>query len=103
MPLVENIITDHFILSSLDISNKYVTLSRTPVLGSLVALNIVKGSSQVYGLDYSVSGNILTWDGYVLDGSFSAGNEIRAIYSTDGRLNIFSSQPERDGVEVFLP
>ena len=55
-------------ITSLDVTNKYVTLSSTPLNSNAVRLNMVGGIEQLNGIDFTVTGNILSWDGLGLDG-----------------------------------
>ena len=54
-------------LTQQNIDNKYVELPYTPVLPNEVLVTPVGGLSQVNGVDYEVSGNILSWGGLGLD------------------------------------
>ena len=98
--MAELIVQDDFTLTAQDISNKYVTLTRTPVTSTEVALNIVEGGSQEYGVDYIVSGLQLIWNGYDLDGYLAENDQLRVVYSTENAINSFSQTPQRDGVRV---
>lgn len=95
MAVLEEIIVDHLTLTSTDITNKYVTLSRTPVTPTEVSMTT--DTPQDYDTDYYVEGKTLKWDGKLLDGFLEAGDEMQVIYSTDGSLNTFAVPPERDG------
>lgn len=55
-------------ISDIDVTNKYVTLSSTPLNPSAVTLGMTGGIEQVNGIDFVVIGNILSWDGLGLDG-----------------------------------
>lgn len=98
--ILEEVIVDHLTLTATDISNKYVSLSRTPSSPSEVALN-AEGTPQIYGVDYTVTAKRLRWDGYVLDGFLESGDLLRVTYSTEGSINVFDSTPARDGVPVI--
>lgn len=67
-------IVDLFTLTNTDITNKYVTLSSAPQDASKVRLDIVGGPTQVYGTDFSISGNQLSWSTLFLDGVLAAGD-----------------------------
>lgn len=56
---------------------KELTLAATPSVPSNVILDIIGGSSQRYGVDFSVSGNVLTWDSLGLDGVINVGDILR--------------------------
>ena len=76
---IDNIIAEEIVLSQIDIDNKYVLLSDTPA-PSRIAVNVVKGTSQIYGLDFVVSGYEVNWDGLRLDGQLAAGDRLRILY-----------------------
>jgi hypothetical protein len=80
-----NYITDHFTLTNIDEYNGYVTLSSLPVDASNVSLNVVGGSAQIYGFDYTVSGQNLSWIPANLN--LLDGDEIIAQYMEDGTFN----------------
>ena len=54
-------------LTSQNISDKFVTLPETPLVPNSVFLTIEGGIPQINGIDYIVTGNILSWDGLGLD------------------------------------
>ena len=70
----------YFTLSSTDITNKYVTLTNTPTQPAETQMTILGGILQIYGFDFTVSGNQLTWSGTDLDGWLSAGDELFVYY-----------------------
>jgi parallel beta-helix repeat protein len=49
-------------LTQLDIDRKYFETDATPVDPDLLAMNMVHGTSQYYGVDYYVDGNKVRWD-----------------------------------------
>lgn len=55
-------------LTAQNIIDKYVILPYTPVLPDELLLTPAGGIKQINGEDYTVSGNILSWDGMGLDG-----------------------------------
>ena len=55
-------------LKSTDISNKFITLSSAPTVPADTLLTVIGGPMQNYGIDYTVSGTILSWSGLFLDG-----------------------------------
>lgn len=59
---------------------KQLTLAQTPLVPNQVVLDIIQGTAQEFSVDYSVSGNILTWNGYDLDGIVVAGTRFRIRY-----------------------
>ncbi|MEM4385830.1 MAG: hypothetical protein QXD03_04720 [Candidatus Anstonellales archaeon] len=83
---VDETVVDVFTLTSTDISNKYVTLSKSPAYPTKVILEVKGAPSQFYGDDYVVSGSQLSWNGLGLDGLLIEGDKIRAIYAADINL-----------------
>lgn len=60
-------ISERIELSPVDIANKYVTLSSTPLISSAVVVTPEGGIIQSYGVDFIVVGNKLQWEGLGLD------------------------------------
>jgi hypothetical protein len=67
-------------LNTTHISNKYVTLSYTPVNVSEVVVVPVGGPMQIYGDDYTVTGNSLSWQARGMDGVLSVGDKLHISY-----------------------
>lgn len=67
---------DTFTLSGTNITNKFVTLSATPTTTSDTVLNIIGGVVQDYGVDFTVSGTTLSWNGLWLDGVLEIGDKL---------------------------
>jgi hypothetical protein len=61
-------------LTSTDVVNKFITLPDDPYSPSNVRLNIIGGIEQVNGIDFSVIGNIVSWDGLGLDDFLEVGD-----------------------------
>jgi hypothetical protein len=55
-------------LTTLDITNKFVTLNFTPLVPEAITVVPVGGPEQLLGVDYIITGNILSWDSLGLDG-----------------------------------
>lgn len=72
---------EKFTLNAGDITAKSITLARTPVSASKTILIVIGGAEQDYGVDYTVSGAILDWDGLALDGILESGDKIIVLYS----------------------
>lgn len=65
---------DTLTLSPTDISNKYITLSSTPTDPEKTALNVIGGDMQEYTVDFTITGNQLSWDSLGLDGVLISGD-----------------------------
>lgn len=63
-----------------EIVAKQLTLTNTPAVSTKVIVDVRGGSVQVYGLDFIVTGAILDWSGYDLDGQIIAGSILRIQY-----------------------
>ena len=80
----------HFVtyrtLSALDVTHGFVDLGFlvTSDDTSHVALNIIGGPSQTYGIDYVVEEGAIIWKGYQLDSFLLPGDVLRIVY--DGLL-----------------
>lgn len=73
--------TQEFTLAPSDITNKYVTLSSTPVNPTLTLLNVIGGPMQAYTTDFTVSGSQLSWSGLFLDGVLVSGDILIVQFS----------------------
>lgn len=61
---------------------KEVTLANSPDTSSKVILDVVGGTSQHFGVDYTVSGTTLSWNGLGLDGILAENDVLRIIYDS---------------------
>lgn len=60
---------------------KQLTLGATPSTASKVIVDIVSGSAQQFGADYTVSGAVLDWSGLGMDTiGMEAGDVLRIVY-----------------------
>jgi len=60
-------IVERLELNQGDINNKFVTLASTPLRSSAVIVTPEGGISQVYGIDFIIIGNKLSWSDLGLD------------------------------------
>ncbi len=65
-------------LTAQNIANKFVVLNDEPLFPGSVELVPGGGIPQINGIDFSVTGNVLSWDGLGLDGFFEE-NEILIV------------------------
>ena len=84
------IVQEDVYLSAVDISNKYIVLSRFPLEPENVLLNIIRGTAQKYTTDFFVSGLTLSWSGTALEADLAEGDHLRVIYLPD------TTQPQFD-------
>lgn len=68
-----------FILTSSDLSNKYITLLNEPLFPSSVTLVPDGGIPQRNGIDFEIIGDQVSWDGKGLDGNFLEVNDVLII------------------------
>jgi hypothetical protein len=71
---------DYITLTSTDILNKEITLSKTPAQADMTIWDIISGSAQVYSDDFTVTGNALSWDGKDPETFLQAGDTCRILY-----------------------
>ncbi len=70
-----------FTLSPTDVSNKYVTLSQTPVTAANVQACVKNNTPGVYTDDFVMSTSVrLSWSGRGWDGLVVSGDKITANY-----------------------
>lgn len=60
-----------------------LTLSETPSTGSAVALTPVGGPAQIDSIDFTVSGNVVSWTGMGLDGILESGDKLVFYYEKE--------------------
>lgn len=71
---------DTFTLSQSDILAKQITLSKTPTNPQSVSLVPQGGIVQVYNLDYTITENVLRWEGLGLDNFLEQNDKIVVHY-----------------------
>lgn len=67
-------------VSAAEATAKELTLSATPKDASKVSFSFPNGSDQVNGTDFSVSGDVLSWNGLSLETLIEAGDVITLTY-----------------------
>jgi hypothetical protein len=72
---------EYFTLDALNVSSSSITLSHTPTDASAVTLDVISGSAQIYGEDYFVTANVLSWDSTPLYGILDVGDRLRVTYT----------------------
>lgn len=71
---------ERIIISVQNIAQKQINLANTPNNPSLVKLIPDGGIQQIYGVDYSVTGQILTWNGLGLENLIESGDTLTVTY-----------------------
>jgi hypothetical protein len=69
------------VLTSTDIALKSITLNVAPTSPNLVQVFVAGGPMQVYGTDFLVVGQSLTWNLLGLDGELEAGDQLVIMYN----------------------
>lgn len=75
-------ICDSFILDSIDVSGQQLTLSDTPLSSGAIEFQYEGNNTFARDVDFTVSGNIISWSGLSLSGLLSVGNRVRLTYYT---------------------
>lgn len=70
-----------FTLSAGQIAAKEVTLASTPNDPNIVILDPIDGIRQDPGIAFSVTGDVLSWDGFSLDGILEENDKIIVTYT----------------------
>lgn len=71
---------EYRVLTAPEVAAKQLTLAFTPNSAAKVLLDTVGGTSQIYTIDFIVSGSTMDWTGLGLDGVVSAGDTFRIVY-----------------------
>ena len=72
---------EYFTLDALNISSSSINLSHIPTDATTVTLDVISGSAQIYGEDYFVTANVLSWDATPLYGILDVGDKLRVTYT----------------------
>lgn len=72
---------EYFTLDALNVSTSSITLSHNPTDASTVTLDVISGSAQVYGEDYTVALNVLSWVSSPLYDILDVGDKLRVTYT----------------------
>lgn len=63
------------------ILDKSITLDATPTTPGAVLVDVLGGGGPArYGVDFTVTGNVLSWSGLGMDGHVSAGDTLRIFF-----------------------
>ncbi len=68
-----------YTLSGVEIAAKAVTLPQSPLPGKALLIP-ANGIPQLQDVDFEVTGNVLSWDGYALENQLADGDAIKIIY-----------------------
>lgn len=67
-------------LTAENILDKQLILQETPYPGSVIQLTPVGGPTQVFLLDYDITGAVVSWNGLGMDGILAEGDKIQIFY-----------------------
>ena len=81
IPTGTNVVIYDTISAGEEISKSF-TLVSTPAQPTMVLFDIIGGTSQHYGVDFTISGNTLSWSGLDLDGVLTENDVVRLQYFT---------------------
>lgn len=71
---------ENFTITAPILSTKQVTLAFAPTTPAVTLLTPLGGIHQEYGVDFTITGNILSWSGLGLDGYFILNDKFSVIY-----------------------
>jgi hypothetical protein len=78
-----NQVVEYRTISSGEASAKFLTLAQLPAVGTKTMVDVIGGVAQAYGLDFTVTGNVLDWNGLGLDSIPTiSGDVFRIVYFT---------------------
>jgi hypothetical protein len=69
-----------YTLTQIDINRSFIILPNEPFSPNNVRLNIVGGIEQINGIDFIVTGDVLSWDGLGLDNFLETGETLLIQY-----------------------
>lgn len=76
----DDVIIDRFTLDVTDISNGFVILSQLPNANE-TKMSVKSAPYQFYGVDFTVNGNKIEWQGLGLDGLLQVGDNVTVTYT----------------------
>jgi hypothetical protein len=71
---------EYVTLNATQITNAQITLANMPIDATKVTLDIISGSAQIYSVDYTVTGNVLSWSGKPPEAILEVGDSCRITY-----------------------
>ena len=79
--VANQLVVEYQTLDSDQITSRSITLEHTPASAVDVTLDLVGGGAQVLGEDFTVTGDVISWDGLPLQDILSIGDKLRVSYS----------------------
>jgi hypothetical protein len=76
-----NLQVEYITLNAEAILNKEIILTNTPANVTMVTLDIIHGSAQVYSEDFIVINKTLSWSGKPLENILTVGDSCRVTYA----------------------
>jgi len=73
---------DYTTLTATDASNRFISLTGTPLLVDNVAVDTISGTAQEVNGDFKLDGTIIRWDStsYGLYDQLASGDKLRVIF-----------------------
>lgn len=72
--------SETFVLTSVEIASKQITLANEPLFPFTVSLLPVGGIHQINGIDFQVTGAVVSWSGLGLDNFLEVGDTLIVQY-----------------------
>lgn len=88
-------------ITALENTNKELTLTDTPGAYNKVVVFVVEGSTQYFGIDYTVTGDVVSWDTLGMDGLVEEGTRLVIIYPKSPSVPSPGGSGEITKVELF--
>ena len=71
---------ENFTLSAGQAASKSITLSTAPTFPTKTLLQVDGAGASFYGLDFEVSGAVVSWNGLRLDGLLESGDVVQVVF-----------------------
>jgi hypothetical protein len=84
--VANQMVVEYKTLNDDEIANRSITLEHAPASEIDVTLDLVGGGAQVLGDDFTVTGDVISWDGLPLQDILSIGDKLRVSYSKANTL-----------------
>lgn len=73
---------EYYTILPANITSKSLTLNFTPVVGAKIMVDVIGGTTQEYGDDFIITGNVLDWNGLGMELILETNDSIRVQYFT---------------------
>lgn len=79
-----NVLSEVFEITLAQFGAKQLTLSNTPKTSGSVFIDVIGGGPLQQGVDFVVSGSVISWNGYGLDTTIGVGDLLRVTCEYEG-------------------